>query len=499
LSVGTETNGSKKYYNKKGDVIMKDKFLTTNQGIPVSNNQNSLTVGVRGPVLLQDVHLIEKLAHFDRERIPERVVHAKGTGAHGYFQVYKSMKKYTMAKFLQDPKKQTPVFVRFSTVVGFRGSADTLRDPRGFATKFYTEDGNYDLVGNNLPVFFIRDAIKFPDMVHSFKPAPDTNIPSPDRFWDFLSLTPESTHMITWLFSDRGTVKSYRKMEGFGVHTYKWINKDGNEIYVKYHWKPSEGIETITRQEAARLAGEDPDVAVRDLYDSIDSGRVVEYELNIQIMNIEDELKQGFDPLDPTKTWPEDKFPLMPIGKMVLNRNPENFFSEVEQAAFCPAAIVPGIDFSADKLLQGRIFSYADTQRYRLGTNYLQLPINRPKVQVNNNQRDGFMQYAPYGGGTVNYEPNTLADGQPREAANIPMSKYRYEGSAIREKIILTNDFEQAGERYRLISNIDRDHLVDNIIDDLGKTKKEIQKRMVVNLTKADSKFGIRVSKGLKL
>jgi catalase len=305
--------------------------------------------------------------------------------------------------------------------------------------------------------------------------------------------------MITWLFSDRGTVKSFRKMEGFGVHAYKWVNENGNEIYVKYHWKPSEGIETLSRQEAARLAGEDPDVAVRDLYDSIDSGRVVEYELKIQIMNIEDELKQRFDPLDPTKTWPEDKFPLMPIGKMVLNRNPENFFSEVEQAAFCPAAIVPGIDFSADKLLQGRIFSYADTQRYRLGTNYLQLPINRPKVQVNNNQRDGFMQYAPYGGGTVNYEPNTLADGQPREAANIPMSKYRYEGSAIREKIILTNDFEQAGERYRLISNIDRDHLVDNIIDDLGKTKKEIQKRMVVNLTKADSEFGIRVSKGLKL
>jgi catalase len=489
---------------EKEDVrIMKDKHLTTDQGVPVSDDQNSLTVGERGPVLLQDVHLIEKLAHFDRERIPERVVHAKGAGAHGYFQVYKSMARYTCAKFLQDPKKKTPVFVRFSTVVGSRGSADTARDPRGFAVKFYTEDGNYDLVGNNLPVFFIRDAIKFPDMVHAFKPAPDTNIPTSSsansRFWDFISLTPESTHMITWLFSDRGTVKSYRKMEGFGVNTYEWVNAKGKAVYVKYHWKPKAGVETIDRHEATRLAGEDPDVATRDLHETIASGKTVEYELKVQIMEIVDELKQDFDPLDATKTWPEDKFPLVPVGKMVLNRNPENFFAEVEQAAFCPASIVSGIEFSADKLLQGRVFSYADTQRHRLGANYLQLPVNRPLVPVNNNQRDGAMQYAPYGGGTVNYEPNTLAGGMPSEAPVNATAQGHVEGDMVRKKIRLTNDFEQAGERYRSLGKVDQDHLVDNIVDSLGKADKPIQQRMVENLTKADPKLGKRVADGLKL
>ena len=483
--------------------VMKDKHLTTNQGVPVSDNQNSLTVGERGPVLLQDVNLIEKLAHFDRERIPERVVHAKGAGAHGYFQVYKSMAKYTCAKFLQDPKKKTPVFVRFSTVVGARGSADTARDPRGFAVKFYTEDGNYDLVGNNLPVFFIRDAIKFPDMVHAFKPAPDTNIPTSSsansRFWDFISLTPESTHMITWLFSDRGTIKSYRRIEGFGVNTYKWVNAKGKAVYVKYHWKPKAGLEMIDRHEATRLAGEDPDIATRDLYETIASGKTVEFELYVQIMEITDELKQDFDPLDATKTWPEDKFPLLPVGKMVLNRNPENYFAEVEQAAFCPASIVPGIDFSADKLLQGRIFSYADTQRHRLGANYLQLPINRPQVPVNNNQRDGAMQYALYGGGTVNYEPNTLAGGMPREAPATAKTLGHLEGDTVRQKISLTNDFEQAGERYRSLNKVDQDHLVDNVVDSLGKADKPIQQRMVENLTKADPELGKRVAKGLKL
>ena len=482
---------------------MKDKHLTTNQGVPVSDNQNSVTVGERGPVLLQNVHLIEKLAHFDRERIPERVVHAKGAGAHGYFQVYKRMSKYTCANFLQDPKEQTPVFIRFSTVVGARGSADTARDPRGFAVKFYTKEGNYDLVGNNLPVFFIRDAIKFPDMVHAFKPAPDTNIPTASsansRFWDFISLTPESTHMITWLFSDRGTVKSYRTMEGFGVNTYKWVNKEGKEVYVKYHWKPAAGVHSIDRHESTHLAGEDPDIATRDLYDTIASGGTAEYELNVQIMGIADELKQSFDPLDATKTWPEDKFPLMPVGKMVLNRNPENYFAEVEQAAFCPASIVPGIELSADKLLQGRAFAYADTQRHRLGPNYLQLPINRPRTTVNNNQRDGAMQYAPYSGGTVNYEPNTLADGMPGEAPAYPTSQTHIEGNIAHQKIRLTNDFEQAGERYRSLKGADQDHLVDNIVDSLGKADKPIQKRMVENLTKADPEFGKRVTKGLNL
>jgi catalase len=319
------------------------------------------------------------------------------------------------------------------------------------------------------------------------------------RFWDFISLTPESTHMITWLFSDRGTVKSYRKMEGFGVNTYKWVNAKGKAVYVKYHWKPKAGIETIDRHESTRLAGEDPDIATRDLHDWIASGKTAEYELNVQIMQIADELKQDFDPLDATKTWPEDKFPLMPVGKMVLNRNPENFFAEVEQAAFCPASIVPGIELSADKLLQGRVFSYADTQRHRLGPNYLQIPINRPLVPVNNNQRDGFMQYAPYGGGTVNYEPNTLGGGMPNEAPATPDEKYLLEGAVIRSKIGLTSDFEQAGQRYHSLNKVEQAHLVDNIVDSLGKANKQIQKRMVENLTKADKEFGKRVAKGLKL
>lgn len=287
-------------------------------------------------------------------------------------------------------------------------------------------------------------------------------------------------------------------MEGFGVNTYKWVNAEGRAVYVKYHWKPMAGVESIDRHESTRLAGEDPDIATRDLYDTIASGKTVEFELRVQIMEIGDELKQDFDPLDPTKTWPEDKFPLMPVGKMVLDRNPENYFAEVEQAAFCPASIVPGIELSADKLLQGRVFSYADTQRHRLGPNYLQLPINRPQVPVNNNQRDGSMQYAPYGGGTVNYEPNTLAGGMPREAPAYPISKHHYEGDLTRKRIGLTNDFEQAGQRYRSLSKVDQDHLIDNISDSLSKADKPIQKRMIENLTRADPEMGKRVAKALK-
>ena len=479
-----------------------EKVLTTNQGVPVSDNQNSETAGERGPVLLQDVRFIEKMAHFDRERIPERVVHAKGAGAHGYFQVYKSMEAYTKAKFLQDPEKKTPVFVRFSTVTGGRGSADTVRDPRGFAVKFYTEEGNYELVGNNLPVFFIRDAIKFPDMVHAFKGAPDSNMPSAssahNRFWDFISLTPESTHMITWLFSDRGTPESYRMQEGFGVNTYVWVNAEGEAVYVKYHWKPKLGVQNLDRSEATRLAGVDPDYLTRDLHDTIASGGEVRYELCVQLMDIADELKQDFDPLDATKTWPEEKFPLMPVGKMVLARNPENFFAEVEQAAFCPAAIVPGIEFSADKLLQGRTFSYTDTQRYRLGANYLQLPINRPHVPVNNNQRDGSMQIGEFSG-TVNYEPSSLDPNVPREALAGNPYVHRIEGEVTRQKIRLTNDFTQAKERYRSLSKMDQEHLVDNLVADLLKIDRPIQQRVVGNLTNADPEFGRLVAEGLKL
>jgi catalase len=478
------------------------KHLTTNQGVPISDNQNSLTAGERGPVLLQDVHFIEKMAHFDRERIPERVVHAKGAGAHGYFQVYKSMATFTKAKFLQDPEKKTPVFVRFSTVTGGRGSADTVRDPRGFAVKFYTEEGNYDLVGNNLPVFFIRDAIKFPDMVHAFKGAPDSNIPSAssshDSFWDFISLTPESTHMIIWLFSDRGTPKSYRMMEGFGVNTYKWVNAQGKAVYVKYHWKPKLGVQSLDRHEATKLAGEDPDYLTRDLRNAIANGQDVEFELFVQLMQIEDELKQDFDPLDPTKTWPEDKFPLMPVGKMVLNKNPDNFFVEVEQAAFCPASIVPGIEFSADKLLQGRTFSYADTQRHRLGPNYLQIEVNRPTVEVNNSQRDGAMQMGKYSG-PVNYEPASLDGGAPTESAIGTQSMFQVVGDATREKISKTNDFQQAEAKYLSLSKTDQAHLIDNLIADLTPIQKKIQQRVVANLTKANPELSKSVAKGLKL
>jgi len=481
---------------------LKGKYLTTNQGVPISDNQNSMTAGQRGPVLLQDVQFIEKMAHFDRERIPERVVHAKGAGAHGYFQVYKNMTPYTKAKFLQDPEKKTPVFVRISTVTGGRGSADTVRDPRGFAVKFYTEEGNYDLVGNNLPVFFIRDAIKFPDMVHAFKGAPDNNMPSAssahNRFWDFISLTPESTHMITWLFSDRGTPKSYRMMEGFGVNTYVWVNNKGKAVYVKYHWKPKLGVQNFNRHEAGKLAGTDPDFLTRDLWEMIANNGEVEFELNVQLMDIADELHQNFDPLDATKTWPEDKFPLMLVGKMVLDRNPKNFFNEVEQAAFCPASIVPGIEFSADKLLQGRTFSYADTQRHRLGANYLQLPINRPIVSVNNNQRDGAMQSGEFSG-PVNYEPSSLGSDLPKEAPTSTPREYQMEGEVTRQKISITNDFAQAGERYRSLSKIDQEHLVDNLITDLMHIDKPIQQRVAENLTKADPQLGKSVVKGLKI
>lgn len=482
---------------------MKDQYITANQGQPVVDDQNSLTIGERGPTLLQDIVFLEKLAHFDRERIPERVVHAKGAGAHGYFQVYKPLAPYTKAKFLQDPSKQTPVFVRFSVVVGSRGVADTVRDVRGFAVKFYTEDGNYDLVGNNLPVFFIRDAIKFPDLVHALKADPVSNIPNDSgknsRFWDFMSLTPESTHMLTWLFSDLGTIKSYRFMKGFGVNTYQWVNENGKAVLVKYHWHPLAGEQYIDAKEATCLAGVDPDIASRDLFNTLASGKTVEYELLVQMMDLDDEDKQDFDPLDATKYWPEDKFPLMPVGKMVLNRNPENFFAEVEQSAFCPATIVPGIEFSNDKMLQGRIFSYADTQRHRLGPNYLELPINRPIVPVNNNQQDGFMQIMP-NKGTANYYPNTLGGGLPKQAPEegIPYVPY-VKGKQAREKIRKADDFTQAGERYRSMCPLEKDHLVSNILGDLCYAQKPIQERMVANFMRADNELGTKLAQSLKI
>lgn len=479
-----------------------DAKMTTNQGHPIKDDDNSLTVGERGPTLLQDFQFIEKIAHFDRERIPERVVHAKGAGAFGYFQVNKSMAKYTKAKFLQDPNKKTPVFVRFSTVAGGRGSADSVRDVRGFATKFYTEEGNYDLVGNDIPVFFIRDAMKFPDLVHAVKAEPHNNIPSSstghNNFWDFISLTPESTHMLTWVFSDRGTPASYRMVEGFGVNTYKWVNQDDQEVYIKYHWKPKLGVQNFDRQTATRIAGEDPDYLTRDLWEAIERGEFAEYEFLVQMMNISDEMNQTFDPLDATKTWPEDKFPLMPVGKMILNRNPDNFFVQVEQAAFCPANLVPGIDFSDDKLLQGRTFSYVDTQRYRLGANFNDLPTNRPQSPVANNQRDGAMQYQVFNG-SVNFGPSSQGGPKtvPEEVA--PYKPY-LQGNMTREKIQKTNDFTQAKERYLGMNETEKDHLAGNLVADLGHvTKPEIQRRAIGNLAQVDENLAANVAKGLGL
>ena len=481
---------------------MAEEKMTTDQGYPISNDDSSLTVGNRGPTLLQDFQFIEKIAHFDRERIPERVVHAKGAGAFGYFQVNESMANYTKAKFLQDPKKQTPVFVRFSTVAGGRGSADTVRDVRGFATKFYTEEGNYDLVGNDIPVFFIRDAMKFPDLVHSIKAEPHNNIPSSstghNNFWDFVSLTPESTHMLTWVFSDRGTPASYRMMEGFGVNTYKWVNHDGKAVYVKYHWKPKLGVKNFDRQNATRIAGEDPDYLTRDLWEAIARGEFVEYELKVQMMKISEELNQTFDPLDPTKTWPEDKFPLMPVGKMVLNRNPDNFFTQVEQAAFCPANLVPGIEFSDDKLLQGRTFSYVDTQRYRLGANFHELTTNKPLANVANNQRDGAMQCQVFKG-IVNFGPSGQGGPKAVPQDGTPYKPY-IQGDIVREKINKTDDFTQAGERYRSLDKTEQEHLAGNLVADLSHvTDPAIQRRAIENLRQADKNLAASVAKGLGL
>lgn len=481
------------------EVFMKynGRKLTTNQGAPISNDHSIKTIGDRGPALLDDTQFIEKLAHFDRERIPERVVHAKGAGAHGYFQTFRGMSEYTRADFLSEKGKTTPVFVRFSTVIGSKGSADTVRGPRGFAVKFYTEEGNFDLVGNNLPVFFIRDAIKFPDLVHALKPTPDTNITVPERFWDFYSKTPEATHMITWVYSDRGTIKSYQKMEGFGVSTFLFSNKDGKKCFVKFHWKPLAGLETIDRKEAELLAGANPDVAVKDLYQTLYNGQETAYDLYVQLMPMEKELDFDFDPLDDTKIWSDSLFPLLLVGRLTLNRPPLNFFAEVEQSAFNPGNLVPGIELSADKMLQGRAFSYSDAQRYRIGTNFEQLPINSPRIPVVNNQQDGSMRYFARKG-LGNYSPNTLSHNEPGNNEGYEDSKpIFYEGYAEKKRIPLQNNFKQAGERYEAMTGEEKVHLVDNILQELKDVDKEIQRVVIGYFTRASKEFGESVQKGL--
>uniref|UniRef100_UPI00313C2EC2 catalase n=1 Tax=Hydrogenophaga sp. OTU3427 TaxID=3043856 RepID=UPI00313C2EC2 len=389
--------------------------LTTNHGLVLSDNHNSLKAGDRGPTLLEDFILREKITHFDHERIPERVVHARGAGAHGYFEVYGNEEALTRAAFLCTPRQRTPVFARFSTVAGSRGSADTVRDARGFAVKFYTEEGNYDLVGNNIPVFFIQDAIKFPDLVHALKPEPHHGMPQAasahDTFWDFVTLMPESLHMLMWVMSDRGLPRSLRMMEGFGVHTFRFINARGASHFVKFHWKPLLGVHALLWDEAQAIAGQDPDFHRRDLWDAIERGDFPEWELGVQVVPEDDAPGLGLDLLDPTKLIPEEQVPVRRIGRMVLNRNPDNFFAETEQAAFHPGHLVPGIDFSNDPLLQGRLFSYTDTQLSRLGgPNFHELPINRSQCPMHNFQRDG-LHRQDIGSGRVAYEPNTLDNG----------------------------------------------------------------------------------------
>jgi len=473
---------------------------TTNFGKPVEDDQHTLAAGPYGPALIQDIHLLEKLAHFDRERIPERVVHAKGAGAHGYFEVSADVTRYTKAKLLSKAGKRTDVFVRFSTVGGEKGSADAERDPRGFAVRFYTEDGNYDLVGNNTPVFFIRDPLKFPDFIHTQKRNPSTNLKDADMFWDFLSLTPESIHQVTILFSDRGTPRTYRNMHGYSSHTFKWYNDKGEYCWVQYHWKTEQGIQNLTREEATKMKAEDPDHATRDLRQAIESGDYPSWRLEVQIMTPEQAKEYRFDPFDITKVWFHADYPPITIGRMVLNRNPENYFAEVEQAAFSPANFVPGIGASPDKLLQGRLFSYHDTHRHRLGPNYHLIPINQPKAAVMvNYQRDGSMRVDDGGGDGPNYYPNSFGGPQPQPDASEP--PFEVSGMADRHPYTHPNDdFFQTGELYRRVMNDqDRDHLVGNITSHLCNAQKRIQLRQSALFYKADPEYGRRVAEGLGL
>ncbi|GAB3196550.1 catalase [Pontibacter aydingkolensis] len=483
-------------------------YMTTDQGLRINHTDDSLKAGSRGPTIMEDFHFREKMTHFDHENIPERVVHARGSGAHGYFQAYDdSMKKYTKAKFLTDPNTKTPVFVRFSTVVGSRGSADTVRDVRGFATKFYTEEGNYDLVGNNMPVFFIQDANKFADLVHSIKPDPDNEMPQAsaahDTFWDFASLMPEINHMIMWVLSDRALPRSFRMMDGFGVHTFRFINEEGKARFVKFHWRSTLGAHSLVWDEAQKLAGKDPDWLRRDLWEAIDSGNYPEFELSVQIVEEEDEFKFDFDLLDATKIIPEELVPRKPIGKMVLNRNPDNFFAETEQVAFHPGNLVPGIDVTNDPLLQGRLFSYLDTQINRFSSaNFAEVPINRPLAPVHNNQEAGFMRQT-INKGKANYWPNSIGGGCPMMAPENQGAFVHYmekvEGHKIRARSQSFNDhYSQATLFWNSMTEVEQKHIVEAAHFELGKVEsKEIRQRMVGHFSKIDMNFAKMVAAGV--
>ncbi|AZD19414.1 Catalase KatE [Pseudomonas chlororaphis subsp. aurantiaca] len=489
-----------------------EQALRTNQGVKVADNQNTLKAGARGPSLLEDFIMREKITHFDHERIPERIVHARGVGAHGYFQTYEDHSALTKAGFLRDPGKKTPVFVRFSTVQGPRGSGDTVRDVRGFAVKFFTDEGNFDLVGNNMPVFFIQDAIKFPDFVHAVKPEPHNEIPTGgsahDTFWDFVSLQPESAHMVIWAMSDRAIPKSLRSMQGFGVHTFRFINAEGTSSFVKFHWRPTVGTCSLVWDEAQKLAGKDTDFHRRDLWESIESGDYPEWELGVQVIVEENEHKFDFDILDPTKLIPEELVPITPLGKMVLNRNPDNFFAETEQVAFCPGHIVPGIDFSNDPLLQGRLFSYTDTQISRLGgPNFHELPINRPLAPFHNGQRDA-MHRTTIDKGRAPYEPNSIDGGWPKEtppaAEDGGFESYneRIDAHKIRQRSPSFSDhFSQARLFFKSMSPHEQEHIIAAYSFELGKVEREWIRARQVNeiLANIDLELAKRVAQNLGL
>ena len=480
--------------------------LTTNQGVPVADNQNSLKAGLRGPALLEDFILREKLTHFDHERIPERVVHARGSGAHGYFECYESQAKLTKASFLAQRGKRTPVFVRFSTVAGERGSFDLARDVRGFAVKLYTDEGNFDLVGNNIPVFFIQDAMKFPDLVHAVKPEPHHAMPQAasahDTFWDFVSLMPESTHMLMWVMSDRAIPRSYRMMQGFGVHTFRLVNAKGESRFVKFHWNPVLGTHSVDWDEAVKINGADPDFHRRDLWEAIESGNFPQWELGLQVFTEQEAERFPFDVLDATKVIPEELVPVQPVGRLVLDRNPDNFFAETEQVAFCTAHIVPGIDFSNDPLMQGRIHSYVDTQLTRLGgPNFHEIPINAPIAPIYNNQRDGFHRQA-IARGRVAYEPNSLAGGCPFQRGAMggftsfpdptPEDKVRGKPEKFAEH------YSQAGLFFRSQTPVEQAHIVRGFRFELSKVQTPaIRRRMLANLANVDMDLAKLVAHGL--
>jgi catalase len=482
-------------------------LLTTDQGAKVSSTDDSLKAGPRGPTVMEDFHFREKITHFDHERIPERVVHARGSGAHGYFECSKSMAEYTAASFLQEAGKKTPVFVRFSTVVGSRGSADTVRDARGFATKFYTDTGNYDLVTNNIPVFFIQDGIKFPDIVHAIKPEPHNEIPQAssahDTFWDFVVSTPETAHMVMWLMSDRGIPRSFRMMEGFSVDTFRFVNDQGKGRFVKFIWKTLLGVHSLVWDEAQKISGKDPDFHRRDLWEAIDMGDYPEFELFVQMVEEEDEFKFNFDILDATKHWPEELIPPVKVGKMVLNRNPDNFFTETEQVAFHPGNVIPGIDFSNDPLLQARLFSYIDTQLIRLGgPNFHEIPINRPVAEIHNNQRDGYHRMT-INRGKVSYFPNTIANGFPRPASQEEGGYVHYtekvEGRKIRERSESFKDFfSQARLFWNSMSEPEKRHIIKAFQFEVGKVKDaEIRQKVVDMFANVDLDLASQIAEGV--